>query len=185
MGTGKVQETLRRLSKDLEQEGIEYAIIGGMALNVHGYKRETVDVDVLVRPDGLQAFHDRLIGRGYAVAFSGARKTFKDTRTGVKVEFITAGEYPGDGKPKPVAFPDPSAVATQVEELKVVDLPTLITLKLASGMTNAGRLRDLADVQELIRVLKLPADYAQNLNPFVRPKFEELHGSLVDTAGEE
>jgi hypothetical protein len=33
----------------------------------------------------------------------------------------------------------------------VTNLPTLIELKLASGMTNAGRLKDLADVQELIK----------------------------------
>jgi hypothetical protein len=47
-------------------------------------------------------------------------------------------------------------------------------LKLASGMTNPGRLKDLADVQELIRVLQLPLEFAEGLNPYVRAKYSEL-----------
>lgn len=42
------------------------------------------------------------------------------------------------------------------------------------GMTGPGRLRDLADVQELIRVLALPADFAAQLDPSVRSRFDEL-----------
>lgn len=92
----------------------------------------------------------------------------------MKIEFLTTGEYPGDGKPKPVAFPDPATVGIEKEGLKVVGLATLIELKLASGMTNPGRLRDLADVQELIRTLKLPENLAASLNPFVREEFLKL-----------
>jgi hypothetical protein len=47
-------------------------------------------------------------------------------------------------------------------------------LKLASGITNPGRLRDLADVQEMIKALSLPSELAQKLNPFVREKYTEL-----------
>ncbi len=46
------------------------------------------------------------------------------------------------------------------------------------GMTGPGRVRDLADVQELIRVLALPADFAAQLDPFVRPTFRELWRGL-------
>ena len=41
---------------------------------------------------------------GYVEKFAGARKSFKNTQTGVTIEFLTTGEYPGDGKPKPVAL---------------------------------------------------------------------------------
>ena len=41
-------------------------------------------------------------------------------------------------------------------------------------MTNAGRLKDLADVMELIKVLNLPADFVNQLHPYVQPKFREL-----------
>jgi hypothetical protein len=73
-----------------------------------------------------------------------------------------------------VAFPNPNEVGEIVNNIRYVRLPALIEIKLASGMTNAGRLRDLTDVQELIRVLELPREFAQELNPFVRDKFEEL-----------
>ncbi len=84
-GRGPVHTTLRRLADRFELENLPYAVIGGMALYLLGYERQTVVVDILMTPDGLQAFHDRLIGRGYRPAFSGARKTFRDTETGVKV----------------------------------------------------------------------------------------------------
>jgi hypothetical protein len=41
-------------------------------------------------------------------------------------------------------------------------------------MTNLGRLKDLADVLELIKALQLPSDFATRLNPFVQAKYEEL-----------
>ena len=50
----------------------------------------------------------------------------------------------------------------------------LVELKIASGMTSTERLKDLSDVQELIKVLNLSKDFAERLNPYVREKYEEL-----------
>jgi len=50
----------------------------------------------------------------------------------------------------------------------------LIELKLASGMTAPDRLKDLADVQKLIKVRGLTQAFGERLNPFVRDKFYEL-----------
>ena len=72
MKEGKVHLTLKRLAQALEEEAIPYAIIGGMALNLLGYTRETTDVDILLTPEGLKRFHERLVGRGYVPAFAGA-----------------------------------------------------------------------------------------------------------------
>jgi hypothetical protein len=47
-------------------------------------------------------------------------------------------------------------------------------LKLASGMTNPGRIKDLGDVIELIKILDIPHDFAKKLNPYVGAKFDEL-----------
>jgi hypothetical protein len=58
--------------------------------------------------------------------------------------------------------------------MKVLALPRLVELKLASGMTAPHRLQDLADVQRLIDVRKLPRDFANELGPYVREKFDEL-----------
>ena len=60
------------------------------------------------------------------------------------------------------------------ERYRILPLPTLIELKLASGMTAPHRLKDLADVLELVRAVKLPAELAADLNPYVRDKYLEL-----------
>src|SRR5207249_3538933 len=88
--------------------------------------------------------------------------------------FLVSGDFPGDGKPKPVSFPDPATAATEIAGFHALTLPRLVELKLASGMTNPARLKDLADVQEVIRALKLPLSFAEQLDPFVREKFKEL-----------
>ena len=147
--------------------------MGGMALVAHGYRRTTEDVDILVAPASLETIHKSLIGLGYRPLFEGS-KNVRDTRTGVRIEFVVAGGYPGDGKPKPVAFPNPADVAVEIDGIRYVRLATLIELKLASGMTNPGRIRDLGDVQEIIRVLQLRDDFADRLHPFVREEFIRL-----------
>ncbi|MDB9514779.1 hypothetical protein PN499_26605 [Kamptonema animale CS-326] len=158
MQQGKVYETLQNVSRSLSKAGIEYAVIGGMALVIHGYSRTTQDVDLLLTPEGLETFRTALVGRGFVPAFTGATKMFKDTATGVSVEIIVTGEYPGDGKPKPVIFPDPAVVSVDRDGIKVIELVKLIELKLASGLSAPGRLKDLADVQELVRALSLPSE---------------------------
>lgn len=44
---GAVHATLRKLSERMRQESIPYAVLGGMALNLLGYTRETVNVEIL------------------------------------------------------------------------------------------------------------------------------------------
>ncbi len=181
MQRGKIHQTLKRLARTLTEESIPYAIVDGMALNLLGYTRETVDVDILLTPQGLQKFQERLVGRGYVVA--GANKSFRDTQTQVKVEVHVTGEYPGDGKPKPVAFPDPAEASFERDGYRVITLEKLIELKLASGMTAPHRLRDPADVQDLISHLNLPLELAEQLDESVRGEYRRLW-QAVDQARE-
>jgi len=87
---------------------------------------------------------------------------------------LLTGDFPGDGRPKPVAFPDPRAVADPGHKYKVVSLATLVELKLASGMTAPHRLQDLADVLRLIHEAAIARDFASRLDPFVGAKFDQL-----------
>jgi len=171
-----VHKTLERIAQRLDELCIPYAVVGGMALFFHGLRRFTEDVDLLVTREGLQELHRRLEGLGYLPPFAGS-KHLRDTESGVRIEFLVAGDYPGDGLPKPIAFPDPAAVSVDIEGIHFLALPTLIELKLASGMTNPGRLKDLGDVQGLIANLGLSENLASELHPFVRDKYVELwHG---------
>src|SRR5262249_1931595 len=102
----------------------------------------------------------------------------------VRIEFLVTGGYPGDGKPKPVRFPDPQEASVEIGGIPCLRLPTLIDLKLASGMTNPGRLADLGDVQNMIRELNLPKELAEQLDPFVRDKSLELWEGLPSRPAE-
>jgi len=174
MSQGDVYTTLRNLTRRLDDENISYALVGGMALAAHGFVRMTQDIDILLTAQGLARFRERLVGRGYVAAFPGALKSFRDAESRVRIEIITTGEFPGDGKPKPVSFPDPSTASADRDGIRVVTLEKLIELKLASGMTAPHRLRDLADVQDLIQALHLPVDFADRVDASVREKFRDL-----------
>ena len=174
MGEGQLNSALARLVADLKDHDIDYLVIGAIALMAYGYPRFTEDIDLIVDAEGLQRFHRELVGLGYSPAFQGARKRLRSTRDGIPIELISAGEYPGDGKPKPVSFPRPSETSVEIDGVKFPTLEKLIELKLASGMTAPDRLKDLADVQELIKIRGLSSEFADRVNPYVREEFLKL-----------
>jgi hypothetical protein len=174
MQRGRIHQSLLDLTRRLDQAGIPYAVIGAIALSYHGLTRMTLDVDILLTPDGLAEFKARYLGRGYVPAFAGAERTFRAADSGVRIEVVTAGEYPGDGLPKAVSFPHPADASIEAGGVRVITLERLVELKLASGMTAPHRLRDLSDVQDLIRTLRLPDTFSDGLDPSVRSVFQRL-----------
>jgi hypothetical protein len=179
-GQSLVQKTLRRVAQRLEDLEVPYAIAGGMALFKHGFRRFTEDVDILVTRASLKTIHERLDGLGYVPPFTGS-KNLRDAESGVRIEFLVAGEFPGDGKPKPVAFPQPEDASIVIDGLRFLSLPKLVELKLASGMTGGiHRMKDLTDVVELIKILGLSSEFAEELNPYVRDKYLELWRGIQD-----
>ena len=180
-----VQLALRKIVARLEELGVPYALVGGMALFQYGYRRFTEDVDILVTAEGLKIIHENPEGRGYLPPFSGS-KQLRDTENGVRIEFLVTGGFPGDGKPKPVAFPDPAIAGTEKNGMRCIKLENIVEMKLASGMTNALRAKDIGDVIALIQHLKLSSEFAERLNPYVREKYMELWRAIQrDTSGNE
>jgi hypothetical protein len=173
MGTADVQLAARRLAAALNNLGIDSVICGALAVTAHGHVRLTQDVDVLLTADGLRRFKERWLGRGWVERFPGS-KGMRDAEHDIKIDVLLTGDYPGDGKPKPVTFPDPADVALDLGGTKTITLPKLVELKLASGMTAPDRPRDLDDVIQLVRANHLPREFGDTLNPWVRTKFEEL-----------
>jgi hypothetical protein len=172
--------TLRQVASDLDRLGVSHAVLGGMAIFAHGHRRLTNDLDILVNPNGLTTIHRRLVGKGYRPLSEGSRN-LRDTERGVKIRFQVAGEFPGGRGPKALAWPGPGEVAETVHGARYVNLPTLITMKLVEGMADPGRLKDLADVVELIKSLKLPAEFVERLHPIVRDKYTELWVGIRDS----
>ncbi|HEY4105779.1 MAG TPA: nucleotidyl transferase AbiEii/AbiGii toxin family protein [Polyangiaceae bacterium] len=178
-GEGSLRETIHNLQARLDELGIPYVVIGGMALAAHGYARMTEDVDVLVTKNDLKKIHANLTGLGYRRLFEGS-KNIRDTSTNVKIEFVLTGDFPGSGKPQPLSFPEPTEADPLVQDgVKFVGLHRLIELKLASGMSGGpDRAKDLVDVQQLIKQHQLPRALAQNLHEYVRNEYDELWDGL-------
>ena len=174
MDSSPLQKAAADIARRLSEMGIDYAIAGALCLAAHGVVRATEDVDVLITREGLERFKQSWLGRGYIDLRPGG-KAMRDTVHGVKIDFLIAGDYPGDGKPKPVSFPAPAAAGTDAGRFRVVLLPRFLEIKLASGMTAPHRLQDLADVLKLISVAKLPRDLGEEaFDPYVRPKYHGL-----------
>ena len=175
--SNQVHQTMRRLTARLRELGIPHAVVGGMAMFAHGFRRFTEDVDLVVTRESMDRIKSELEGLGY-VSPAGTSTKLRDTQTGVRIEFLITGGFPGDGKEKPVSFPDPAQVSVDIDGITYINLPTLLNLKIASGISAGHRRKDLGDAQELIRTLSLPREFAEQLNEYVRPMFCQLWDEL-------
>lgn len=166
-GRSKVHLSMRRLIRRLDKAGIPYALMGGLAVNVHGAERTTKDVDVLLTGEGLAAFQREFVGRDYDPV-AGRPRRFLDRENGVTIDVLVTGRYPGSGAKGPFAFPDPAVASEEIRKLRVLTLPQLIQLKLA-----AGRHYDFGDVVYLIRVHNLDESFLKQIHPAVHRDFIE------------
>jgi hypothetical protein len=163
----KVHQTLKRLTRRLQKAGIPYAVMGAMAVNLHGARRTTDDVDILLSQKGLDQFRQKFVGKIYEQV-AGRPRRFVERQSGITIDFLVTGRFPGSGQPGPIAFPDPASASQEIEEVRVITLPQLIQLKLA-----ARRYYDFGDVVFLIRVHNLDEAFLTNLHPSVHKDFIE------------
>ncbi len=163
----KVHAALRRLVRRLDKAGLEYCIVGGLALNAHGYRRVTTDMDLLMDRPSFERFVSELASFQYS-RVPGRSRRFVEKRSKVSLDILITGLFPGDGKPKPLAFPAPKDVTVRRQGQRVLSLKALVELKLA-----ARRWQDFADVVRLIRVNKLDASFGKKLHAYVRQDYVE------------
>ena len=112
------------------------------------------------------------LGRGDTEKFPGSRG-LRDAEAGVNVDVCWRGSSRGTASRSLWCFPYPGS-AVRGQRVALLSLPKLIELKLASGISAPHRLKDLADVLELVRQLSLPRSMAESLDASVRPSTEEL-----------
>jgi hypothetical protein len=155
-GTSGIVETARTAAATLAEHDIPHLIVGGLAVQEHGYPRVTIDVDIVV-PDVLEAVE--FLTASFAGSFSrvpGVDNRLEDRRNGVIVDLLPAGKVLRRGCKVP--FPQPGKVA---EQIQLVTREELISLKLDSWASLPVRqLKDKTDVIELIIRCNLPRDLA-------------------------
>src|SRR5207247_6905214 len=113
-----------RAARRLEKAKIPYAVLCGMALNAHRYERTTNDVDILLTRPGFEAFCKKFVGKGYEPV-SGRPRRFMDRLSGVTMDILVTGLFPGTGKHGPIAFPDPKSVRQVIDDFQLLYLPNL------------------------------------------------------------
>jgi hypothetical protein len=166
-GRDAVHKTMRRIVKRLEKANIPYAVVGGMAVYAHHYRRTTDDLDILLTPAGFEEFKRFFVPKQYQPHARLSRR-FTDRANDVTVDILVTGLFPGSGKPGPISYPNPASVSETLKKIRVVDLVTLIQMKLA-----ARRFQDFADVVNMIRFNDLDESYVERLHPSVRSDYIE------------
>jgi hypothetical protein len=138
---------LQSLTAALDAAGLEYALVGALALAVHGAPRATTDIDVLVCADVVEPA--LAIARGLGFDLEANPMAFAD---GLHMRRVTKLEA-GDAVTLDLLVVNPNlevvwasreAVETEVGRMWVISREALIAMKLS-----AGRTRDIADVERL------------------------------------
>jgi hypothetical protein len=165
-------QTATQCHRVLAEAKIPHAVMGGVAVCLHGYQRNTVDLDLLIRKDDAKAVRDTLEREQFT--WDEKQKEFH-APSGVVVQFLLAGDRAGSGSE--VKLPDPAdeSVTTAIEELPVLTLAKLIETKIACGSGNLRRThKDFADVVELIVQNRLNSSFARYLHKSLRSEYREL-----------
>ena len=165
-------DTAQQCHAILKDADIPHALLGGIAVCLHGYQRNTVDVDLLVRREEADAIRARLEAAGFV--WSAKQAEFRSP-TGIPVQLVLALDRAGPDSV--VRLPDPSdnGAITSIEGLPVLKLARLIESKLACGQGNLRRThKDFADVVELIACHQLNRSFARFLHKSLRVAFREL-----------
>ena len=172
LGNETLWEAAQLCHEVLNESGIPHAIAGGVAVCLHGYRRNTVDVDLVVRREDSDQIRVALETAGFV--WKPKNHEFRSP-SGIPIQFLLAGDRAG--KDSEVRLPDPESrkAVTDREGLPVLSLARLIEAKLACGSGSLRRThKDFADVVELIAINRLSASFARFLHKSVRLTFREL-----------
>jgi hypothetical protein len=135
-----------------EKAGVSYMLIGGYSVILHGYDRSTMDMDIWVERS--LDNYIRISQAFYTFGMPVFTMTKENFLTNDNYDVYTFGKKPYSidilnsvkGLDFKSAYPNSSIMSVDGIEVRVIDYIDLIKAKRA-----AGRLKDLADIEELQR----------------------------------
>ncbi|MBT3380666.1 MAG: hypothetical protein HN742_17865 [Lentisphaerae bacterium] len=144
-------EEFDRVVAAFEEAGLHYALVGGLAVGMHGFLRATKDMDFLLHPDDLAATLGVMKALGYLQ--NSEPWTFKDTQLTLW-RFLKPVPEPGDAVVVDVLVPKTTRHQEMIERselypmgdvrVAVVSRADLIDLKM-----DRGAAQDVADIENL------------------------------------
>jgi hypothetical protein len=178
----RLEDPKRRLADDLAriagEVGVTPLVIGGLAVNHHGYLRLTADLDVLVSKTQAAALLRRLRSEpGWKRYAEG----FRNAVLGVSVDICVEGERTAPNSAE--TFPSPE----QMETIAAHPLPVPALFELLALKVMSGRARDDADVVELLKRhrTRMPELRRMASKRLATPEARERLKSLAQRAREE
>lgn len=157
-GDSQVLDTAREVSQIFRDADVHAAVVGGVAVGLHGHVRATADVDVFV-PEPMQMAADALVRAGYVFD----RRNREFVRAIVPVQFVTEEQTGRTPRRRSV-----------IDGITTVSLADLVNMKLFSGVQSVARAQDIADVIGLIRAAKLTGAFTVRITPALRAEFRKL-----------
>lgn len=171
---GPVPEAFRALEDRLTRAGIPHIYLGAIALNAHGFRRSTEDIDFCLRADDIERFKHEFVDKVYQCVQGRPRK-FYDPQTQVSFDILISGHIAGNSrKQREVRFPDPDE-AELINGLPFVSLVRLVELKLVTW-----RFQDWADVVHLIRTHDLDESFAKKFHVVARPFYLQCYDQKIE-----
>lgn len=148
MDTPLLTDDFKEFLRLLNASSVDYLLVGGYAVAIHGYPRATVDMDVWIRPSqpNAEAIVQALRAFGFdlpdlkAEVFLSPRALVRFGVPPFRIEVMTAI----DG----VTYDDcrPRAVTVDIDGIAV---PVIALDDLKANKQAAGRHKDLADLENL------------------------------------
>lgn len=172
LGNGNLWQAATYCHQVLADAEIPHSVCGGVAVCLHGYQRNTTDVDLIIERERANDVWQRLESAG--LQWDSVNKEFR-TSGGIAVQFLMTGDRAG--KDSEVRLPSPAGELNveTIEGLPVLRLSRLIEIKIACGAENVRRMhKDFADVVELIAIRKLDGTFAKHLHKSVRDIYRKL-----------
>jgi predicted nucleotidyltransferase len=137
----QIQETVSAL----DEIGVPFALIGGLALAPHNVIRATQDVDLLVDGNNTEAIHAKLTNLGYECLHR-SLDAGNYLRNDERLDLLYAT--------RPIArrvLAGAKEFATSFGKIRVISAEGLIGFKLQAVVNNPRRARDLEDIRALLR----------------------------------
>ncbi len=157
----------QRIFKELSDEGIDYVVIGGLAVNLHGIPRMTYDIDlmILLNARNVKKLVSKLKSWGYLPRVPVQPEDLADEQirnSWVREKNMKAFSFYSDKQPlgeidliidSPIPYEEVRKRATILDlggvNVPVISIPDLIELKLKSG-----RKQDHSDIEHLRNLLE-------------------------------
>jgi len=172
LGNENLWQAAAQCHRILADADIAHTICGGVAVCLHGYQRNTVDLVLIVEPD--RAADVRQLLEEAGLTWDVEAKEFR-TNGGVAVQFLMTGDRGGNDSEVRIPVPTGELNVEVIEGLPVLRLSRLIEMKIACGLGSLRRThKDFADVVELIAIRDLDGTFARFLHKSLRPTFREL-----------